>query len=365
MAADGAPAPRPAAALSVVLVAGDAAIAASVAGLIAAAGGLAAAGRATPRDAGAVIRRAAPDAVILADGPGAVGAMLAAAGDIPVVVISGGCDTAAGCVALRRGAADALALPALTAGALARSVAFAVERGRIRAAHQRRTRMLQVFSAAAGHDLSAPPRQISALCEMLMEELAPLGPPPGAARRVDQIASRADRLSRLLTDVLGFAAVGAASPVPVPVGLGAVLGRVTGDLDPADAARVVLERDGPLHADPALAELLIGNLVRNGLKYWRERPSRVRLRARPAGAVAEVTVTDDGIGFPVEAAETLFQPGRRGVSDDEFPGSGYGLAICAEIVALHGGSIAAAPARGGGTVMRVRLPLPAPGEPAT
>jgi signal transduction histidine kinase len=81
--------------------------------------------------------------------------------------------------------------------------------------------------------------------------------------------------------------------------------------------------------------------------------------------MSEIRVTDNGIGFDERHRERIFEPFERLHSQDEFEGSGIGLAICRKVMARHGGSIAARSCRDEGTEFILRLPVqpPLPARP--
>jgi signal transduction histidine kinase len=80
--------------------------------------------------------------------------------------------------------------------------------------------------------------------------------------------------------------------------------------------------------------------------------------ARGAGKIfAELTVSDNGIGFDAAQADKIFEAFARLNSKDNFEGTGLGLALCKKIAERHHGSISATGTRGEGAVFVVRLPL--------
>jgi two-component system sensor histidine kinase MprB len=115
---------------------------------------------------------------------------------------------------------------------------------------------------------------------------------------------------------------------------------------------------------PARLGRAVNNLIDNAVKYSPPgRPVEIRL------AGSELTVRDHGPGISAVDLPHIFDRFYRGVEARGRPGSGLGLAIVRQVVEQHGGSISAAPAPGGGTVMRVSLPraetLPAARADAT
>jgi signal transduction histidine kinase len=83
----------------------------------------------------------------------------------------------------------------------------------------------------------------------------------------------------------------------------------------------------------------------------------VRVSAEVQGATAIFAVTDTGIGMDPAQAERIFQPFHRLHGEDEYPGTGIGLAVCERIVEQHGGRIWAQSAPGQGSTFRFTLPV--------
>jgi two-component system sensor histidine kinase MprB len=102
---------------------------------------------------------------------------------------------------------------------------------------------------------------------------------------------------------------------------------------------------------------VIENLVSNAIKYSPDGGAvEVSITAEAASAV--IRVRDYGIGIAPDALPHIFEPSFRAPTTATYaPGLGLGLSIAAQVVALHGGTIEAVPADGGGTTMIVRLPL--------
>lgn len=104
----------------------------------------------------------------------------------------------------------------------------------------------------------------------------------------------------------------------------------------------------------AVRQLLL-NLVSNAAKHrGRLDAVRVAVSATVRGERCEVVVSDDGPGVPVELREAVFE---QGVSTQEGPAHGLGLAMCRHIVQEHGGEIALEESPAGGTLVRFTLPL--------
>ena len=134
---------------------------------------------------------------------------------------------------------------------------------------------------------------------------------------------------------------------------------VRGDVLRAGTKREILtEIQADLHVlgDKGLLERVIENLVANALKFSPdESPILIRLQAD--GPSARLEIVDRGPGIPTQEREKIFGRFARGSTQGLAPGLGLGLALVAEVVNWHGGTVEADERAGGGSVFRIRLPL--------
>jgi signal transduction histidine kinase len=117
--------------------------------------------------------------------------------------------------------------------------------------------------------------------------------------------------------------------------------------------------------DAARLRQLVQNLVGNAVKY--SKPTEpVELRIWQEDGLAQLTVTDRGIGIPDEDLPLLFERFHRGSNTDDrrYRGLGLGLYICRQIAEEHGGTIGVSSRVGEGTTFHVALPIHAPVEAA-
>ena len=146
------------------------------------------------------------------------------------------------------------------------------------------------------------------------------------------------------------------------VDLGAILREVAGQARPrAPKHRLRLDLDPTLPTVPGDGDKLtqvVVNLLDNAIKYS-PNGGEVSLGARVEGRFAQVWVTDQGVGIPAEANETIFDRYTRleaGLGS-EVVGTGLGLPIVRQIVELHGGQVWAESDVGHGSTFYVSLPL--------
>jgi two-component system sensor histidine kinase KdpD len=176
---------------------------------------------------------------------------------------------------------------------------------------------------------------------------------PGAGLKGDELAivegldTQADRLNRLVGDMLAMSRLEAGMPLEKqPVSLAEVLGTALRDLEPMLAGfQVVLEVDEdlpPVHADESQLQLVVGNLLANAAE-WTEPGGRIDAGARAGDGLVSFWVQNEGDRIrPVDLDRVFdrFWTRRK-------RGSGLGLAICKRIVEAHGGTIRAENRRAG------------------
>jgi PAS domain S-box-containing protein len=212
-------------------------------------------------------------------------------------------------------------------------------------------RELEAFSYSVSHDLREPLRAINGFSRALVEDFgAEL--PEEARRYVDAIVAGATRMGRLIDDLLSFSRLARKALQVRAVDTQALVGECIAELSAADAPGVEIRVGAlaPCRADPALLRQVFVNLLSNALKYSRKREKpRVEVDCR-TGERGEIIyfVRDNGAGFDMQYAGKLFGVFQRLHRQDEFEGTGVGLAIVQRIVTRHGGRVwaEAAPDRG-------------------
>ena len=125
----------------------------------------------------------------------------------------------------------------------------------------------------------------------------------------------------------------------------------------ANQHRIVTEVEPnlpPLQADAELLRILLANLLSNAIKYS-DPVSEIRLRVTHKGDRHTLEIIDQGCGIPADEIPHLFEKYRRGRLAVGTPGAGLGLALCSQIVKLHGGRIHVDSTQGSGTRVTVEF----------
>ncbi|HEU4952187.1 MAG TPA: PAS domain S-box protein [Holophagaceae bacterium] len=222
---------------------------------------------------------------------------------------------------------------------------------------------LEAFAYSVSHDLRAPLRHVDGFVGLLRKSLGD-GLSDRARSQLDVISASARQMGNLIDDLLTFSRMGRAEVSRATFDLGALVRRVIDDLAPDLAGREVDWRVGPLpslHADPALMRLVLQNLLGNAVKFTRGRhPALIEITAEAFPTSERITVRDNGVGFDMQYAGKLFGVFQRLHRQDEFEGTGIGLANVARIIHKHGGSVAAEGALDRGAAFSFTLPKEAP-----
>jgi signal transduction histidine kinase len=230
---------------------------------------------------------------------------------------------------------------------------------------------LEQFASIASHDLQEPLRKVRTFTGQVAETEAERLSDTGRDRLARANAS-AERMQRLIEDLLRFARVATHGRPFEAVDLGQLAGELLDDLHTEEAVIRVGELP-TINADPLQIRQLLQNLISNALKFHREGiVPEVTIEARRDGAEIELAISDNGIGFDPRYSQRIFRVFERLHGRHEYPGTGIGLALCRKIAERHGGEVFAQSTPGQGSTFTVRLPVqpphdvpaapPAPGE---
>lgn len=218
---------------------------------------------------------------------------------------------------------------------------------------------LEAFAFSVSHDLRSPLTVIVGAAEVLSEDHAELLPPQ-ALQAVEGILSSADRMARLINDLLRLSRLGRQPLTKQPVDVTALVGQVLDELREDDRQPSVEVRVGTLcdaSGDQALLQQVFVNLLSNALKFTRGRPAALVEVGCEHGAGENIYfVRDNGAGFDAKAATELFGAFQRFHNSQQFDGTGVGLSIARRIVERHGGRIWAESEPERGATFRFSLP---------
>jgi signal transduction histidine kinase len=248
---------------------------------------------------------------------------------------------------------------------------MAVEKLRLYAAEQRARSLAEAavrardqFLQVASHELKTPLTTLMGNAQLIERRANREGTLSDRDRRsLRAIVDQAVRLDKMITALLDVTRFDRAqvSIERAPLDLAALVRRVADDVRPALVRHTLdVSGDAPLQisGDAMRLEQVFHNLIGNAIKYS-PAGGAVAVRLDAQNGQASVSVIDEGIGIPTSALPHLFERFFRVDSDAtrHIEGSGLGLYVVKEIIALHGGDVSVASEVGKGSVFTVRLPL--------
>ncbi|HEY5943994.1 MAG TPA: DUF4118 domain-containing protein [Kofleriaceae bacterium] len=236
-------------------------------------------------------------------------------------------------------------------GSLVNRIRLAEAESRERALRARAEELRSTLLSSVSHDLRTPLAVITGMATSLRDQAA-----DAERDQLDTIVDEAQRLSRILTNLLAITKVeSGAEPrrewVPLDELVGSALSRFEHEL--AGRPLWLDVSEGLAYVDPILTEQLLVNLLDNALKHT-PAGSALEVVARREHNSALIEIRDQGPGLPTGPANQVFEKFYRGRV--KASGVGLGLAVCRAIAIAHGGRIEAAPGNEGGAVFRVWFP---------
>jgi len=195
---------------------------------------------------------------------------------------------------------------------------------------------MEAFTYTVAHDLRAPLRAMNAFSNILIENYRSTIPEEGRDY-LDRVAGNARRMGNLIDDLLEFSRYAREPLKTAPVDIASLVRGVVAEEIPADSAIVTrIETLPPCRADPALLRVVLVNLISNAVKYSRKAASPTVEIGHADGAYF---VRDNGVGFDMAHTANLFGVFQRLHRQEEFEGTGVGLAIVKRIIERHGGRV--------------------------
>jgi PAS domain S-box-containing protein len=203
-------------------------------------------------------------------------------------------------------------------------------------------RELESFSYSVSHDLRAPLRRILGFAGAFMEEFSATLDPQ-ALHYVQRIQEGIQRMNLLVNELLNLARTGQRSLRVELTALNSVVEEIISLLAAETAGRDVQWKIGSLpslECDSVLVRQIFQNLLSNAIKYSRPRPHAIiEIGHTQEKGQQVIFVRDNGVGFNMQYADKLFGVFQRLHRDEDFEGTGVGLATVHRIVQKHGGRI--------------------------
>ncbi|WP_386625899.1 PAS domain-containing sensor histidine kinase [Sulfitobacter geojensis] len=207
---------------------------------------------------------------------------------------------------------------------------------------------MEQFVALAAHDLRAPMRQISAIADLLREDITDRT--ASNLELLDALNKIAAKTMNLVTDVLQHVEIAAVGNTETVFSFPALCFDICDTLDP-NKLHNVTTASATLRADRTVLQIALCNMIENTLKHGNRARLNIRIDVRegPAGMI-EVVLTDDGNGFSSDALSVMNHSRFRAES-------GYGLFAVKRLISARGGTLVAQNLPNGtGAIVRFTLP---------
>lgn len=216
-------------------------------------------------------------------------------------------------------------------------------------------RELESFSYSVSHDLRSPLRAIDGFSMMLLEDYGPRMDPE-AQRYLTTIRTGVKHMGQLIDDLLALAKVGRQPLQRAFVDVTRLAREAANDAvrDMGETVpTIVIDTMPGVHGDESLLKQVWINLISNAVKYSAKTATPIiNVKSYSVDGDVVYAVHDNGAGFDMKFAHKLFKVFQRLHGEDEFPGTGVGLAIVHRIIARHDGRVWAESSPGRGAVFK-------------
>ena len=221
-----------------------------------------------------------------------------------------------------------------------------------------RTAELEAFTYSVSHDLRSPLRAIDGFTRMLREQYSDALDDEGR-RLLNIVCSSTKKMGQLIDGLLTLSRIGRREMRQTPIDMEALARDVAQELMRANDDRDVTFTVQSLpraEGDRSMLRQVLTNLLSNAWKFTQEQDdARITVGAQTDDGSPVYFVRDNGAGFDMEYADKLFGVFQRLHEEDEFEGTGVGLAIVERIIRRHGGDVWAEGAEGEGATFSFTL----------
>jgi PAS domain S-box-containing protein len=220
---------------------------------------------------------------------------------------------------------------------------------------------LRAFSYSVSHDLQSPLQRIGSFTQLLAREIGPQPTGSRAEHYLNRIQANAEEMVQLVQGMLSLAEVSQSDMVRGRVDLTSMSTEILDRLQAESPERPVRCRVEPglvVLGDVRLMRSVMENLLGNAWKFSAQQDD-AEIVVGGSVARGEFFVRDNGAGFDMAHADKLFGTFQRLHRQDEFPGTGIGLATVARAIQRQGGAVHGEGQPGRGATFRFTMPVPA------
>lgn len=284
----------------------------------------------------------------------------------PIIMLTGLGNRELDLATMEAGATDYLVKSQINADTLERSIRYAIERKQVEKALREKSKALEhsnkeleQFAYIVSHDLQTPLHTILGFASLLRKRYQGRLDEE-ADGYLERILAGVERMQLLIKDVLTYSRTGTKEITKRRVDTNEVFQHILAGmqrtLEEADAC-VTCDSLPTIMADKTQFGLLLQNLIGNAVKYRGNRQPVVHVTAQQQNSHWCFAVCDNGIGIAADKQELIFNAFTRLHRQNEYAGTGIGLAICKKVVERHKGHIWVESEEGKGATFYFTMPL--------
>lgn len=217
---------------------------------------------------------------------------------------------------------------------------------------------LEAFAYSISHDLRAPLRAINGFAKILQEDYLEKLDDDGIGS-LNAILNNSKRMGQLIDDLLAFSRLGRKAVTTSEINMAALVSTVKEEemLDNSNNVEFIINELIPAMGQQALIKQVWVNLISNAIKYSQNNPKTfIEIGSYEKDDLVIYSIKDNGAGFDMQYYEKLFGVFQRLHSQQEFEGTGIGLAIVQKIIQRHNGTVWAESKLNEGTCFYFSLP---------
>lgn len=218
---------------------------------------------------------------------------------------------------------------------------------------------LEAFSYSISHDLRAPIRAIEGYSKIIIEDYSDKCDKE-LLLLVDVIIKNAKKMDDLISNLLRLSKITRSSLKLTKCDMNSLIIGVLNELDvyKSDSVEISINNITTANVDTSLIFQVWINLISNAIKFSRNQPKpKIVINSHSDDKFHYYTVTDNGVGFDEKYKDKLFNVFQRLHNQENFEGTGIGLAIVKRIVEKHGGNVWAENNKDGGATFGFSIPV--------
>jgi len=218
---------------------------------------------------------------------------------------------------------------------------------------------LERFAYIASHDLKSPLRSVNSFLKLIKRKVKNYQD-TSITNEIDKATQRAEQMNLLIQDILNFSKIGIDN-TPFVIDLNLIIKVLQLEMSQIFTSKnvtiEVMHQLPAIYANEKQIYLLFNNIIKNGLLYNEDKKPKISISTEINSEYILFKFKDNGIGIAPENQEIVFEMFKRLHLQEQYQGSGVGLAVCKKIITQLNGEIYIKSTLGEGTLCMVKMPI--------